>query len=321
MLEGTLPFDEKSTPALFNKIKKAEYSFAKPIPADAQDLVNRMIQPNTLRRMTIEEIKEHPWFTKDLDKYLFDFKFIHDEKYTKNINEKVLADLYRIKPDIRRLDEKVVRSSIINKDGHDFCGIYNELSHINHLSDVRGSLSQRAKDRSFKKYELTKEEIFEINQMNKRLNASPTIETAEKDEKEVCVEGENPRVSSYSSMQTNASLSQQQKEGFLDLISPADKIKEYKNGIIFKMSYQQVYELVFTTLKEMKMVWKRLNSDFVYKCQSGIPHSDQKKFKNTKYYQNFMQKKFIKFFIQFSAVDNRYISDEPEETSGEKEYL
>jgi hypothetical protein len=50
------------------------------------------------------------------------------------------------------------------------------------------------------------------------------------------------------------------------------------------------------------MIWKRLNSDFVYKCHSGIPKNSQHKLKDSKYYEEFVNKKMIKFFIQFSSV-------------------
>ena len=62
----------------------------------------------------------------------------------------------------------------------------------------------------------------------------------------------------------------------------------------------EVYKKVFSKLKEMNIVWKNWGSDFVYKCQSGIPISqkgltDNMKDKRTKIHDN----NIIKFFLQF----------------------
>ena len=78
----------------------------------------------------------------------------------------------------------------------------------------------------------------------------------------------------------------------------------FHSGISFKMSYSKMIELVFTTLKEMKLIWKRLNSDYIYKCHSGVEISNNEIFRNKHKYDEFNSKEMIKFFIQFSSVDN-----------------
>ena len=40
------------------------------ISDDAKDLIARLLQPLPIKRMTIGEIKNHPWFQKDLPPYL-----------------------------------------------------------------------------------------------------------------------------------------------------------------------------------------------------------------------------------------------------------
>ena len=36
----------------------------------AKDLINRMLQPHPLKRITIAEIKKHPWFSLNAPLYL-----------------------------------------------------------------------------------------------------------------------------------------------------------------------------------------------------------------------------------------------------------
>ena len=77
MLEGTLPFDHKQLNSLFKLIKDAKYKFKTTVSDSVKDLVNRMLQPNPLKRISIEEIKQHPWFEQNLEPYLFDQKLLY----------------------------------------------------------------------------------------------------------------------------------------------------------------------------------------------------------------------------------------------------
>ncbi len=72
MICGMLPFDDDSMSSLFKKIKEGRYYMPNFISADVQDLINRMLQPNPVKRMTISEIKAHPWYKKNLPLYLID---------------------------------------------------------------------------------------------------------------------------------------------------------------------------------------------------------------------------------------------------------
>ena len=47
------------------------------ISAEVKDLINRMLQPNPVKRITMKEIKEHPWYLKSLPQYLQDLSSMH----------------------------------------------------------------------------------------------------------------------------------------------------------------------------------------------------------------------------------------------------
>lgn len=70
MVCGTLPFDDDSMTQLFNKIKEGKYYMPNYISADVKDLINRMLQPNPIKRITMHEIKHHSWYLVDLPLYL-----------------------------------------------------------------------------------------------------------------------------------------------------------------------------------------------------------------------------------------------------------
>jgi 5'-AMP-activated protein kinase catalytic alpha subunit len=66
MICGSLPFDDDSMASLFNKIKEGNYYMPNFVSPDVKDLINRMLQPNPIKRITMNEIKEHSWYLKDL---------------------------------------------------------------------------------------------------------------------------------------------------------------------------------------------------------------------------------------------------------------
>ena len=72
MVCGSSPFDDDCMSSLFQKIKDSKYDMPNFISSDVQDLINRMLQPNPVKRITMREIKEHPWYLKDLPQYLIE---------------------------------------------------------------------------------------------------------------------------------------------------------------------------------------------------------------------------------------------------------
>ena len=70
LLVGRLPFDDEYIPALFKKIAQGNYMMPNYLSSGAMRLIKRMLQVNPVNRITIQEIRQDPWFTKDLAEYL-----------------------------------------------------------------------------------------------------------------------------------------------------------------------------------------------------------------------------------------------------------
>eukprot|EP00298_Acanthocystis_sp_HF-20_P012777 c20048_g1_i4.p1 GENE.c20048_g1_i4~~c20048_g1_i4.p1 ORF type:complete len:386 (+),score=48.21 c20048_g1_i4:42-1199(+) len=64
ILAGQLPFDEASVHKLYKKISTADCYCPAWISADAKSLIKKILVPDPESRITIEEIKAHPWYTK-----------------------------------------------------------------------------------------------------------------------------------------------------------------------------------------------------------------------------------------------------------------
>ncbi|KAJ9505516.1 hypothetical protein QJQ45_021086, partial [Haematococcus lacustris] len=70
LLCGSLPFDDENIPNLFKKIKGGIYTLPSHLSPGARDIIPRMLLVDPLKRITIPEIRQHPWFTLHLPRYL-----------------------------------------------------------------------------------------------------------------------------------------------------------------------------------------------------------------------------------------------------------
>ena len=67
---GRLPFDDPNMQTILNKIVNTQPFFPRTLSADLLSLLKKMLVKDPEQRITLDEIKEHPWFSKDVYKYL-----------------------------------------------------------------------------------------------------------------------------------------------------------------------------------------------------------------------------------------------------------
>ena len=70
LLCGSLPFDDENIPNLFKKIKGGIYNLPSHLSPGARDLITRILIVDPVKRITIPEIRYHPWFSVHLPRYL-----------------------------------------------------------------------------------------------------------------------------------------------------------------------------------------------------------------------------------------------------------
>ena len=62
LLCGYLPFEDPDTNILYSKILSADYQLAEHVSAEAADLLDKILTVDPNKRITIKEIRSHPWF-------------------------------------------------------------------------------------------------------------------------------------------------------------------------------------------------------------------------------------------------------------------
>ncbi|KAF5352591.1 hypothetical protein D9756_006254 [Leucocoprinus leucothites] len=70
MLSGRLPFEDDDVHMLFSKITHGNFHIPSSFSNDARNLIGAMLVVDPVKRITIPEILQHPFFTKDLPRYL-----------------------------------------------------------------------------------------------------------------------------------------------------------------------------------------------------------------------------------------------------------
>ena len=95
LLTGSLPFDDNNLLGLFQKIREARFFMPLYISQQAKDLINHMIVPNPLNRITIPEIKNHPWYLQKLPFYIQIMDNTKSE-IEKNVDQKIFKKICEV---------------------------------------------------------------------------------------------------------------------------------------------------------------------------------------------------------------------------------
>ncbi|KAK4412795.1 SNF1-related protein kinase catalytic subunit alpha KIN10 [Sesamum alatum] len=70
LLCGRLPFDDDNFAGLYARIKSGVYPIPNHLSESARDLISRILVVDPMQRVTIPEIRRHPWFQKHLPLYI-----------------------------------------------------------------------------------------------------------------------------------------------------------------------------------------------------------------------------------------------------------
>eukprot|EP00595_Chromulina_sp_UTEXLB2642_P000918 CAMPEP_0196762010 /NCGR_PEP_ID=MMETSP1095-20130614/1342_1 /TAXON_ID=96789 ORGANISM="Chromulina nebulosa, Strain UTEXLB2642" /NCGR_SAMPLE_ID=MMETSP1095 /ASSEMBLY_ACC=CAM_ASM_000446 /LENGTH=696 /DNA_ID=CAMNT_0042112223 /DNA_START=38 /DNA_END=2128 /DNA_ORIENTATION=+ len=113
LLCGTLPFDDESIPNLFKKIKSGMYSLPSHLSQSSRDLILRMLVVDPMKRITIPEIRQHPWFLHKLPAYL-SLPPVMIEVQQRYIDEEIVQKVCLL-PNLTHATPHTVREAVFTK--------------------------------------------------------------------------------------------------------------------------------------------------------------------------------------------------------------
>ena len=88
MVCGYLPFDDKNTQRLYQKVMKSQVTYTKNISSNAKNIINQMLVKDPKKRITIEGIKKHPFYQQGYNIYSIKFdtplEEVHDISHSES---------------------------------------------------------------------------------------------------------------------------------------------------------------------------------------------------------------------------------------------
>ncbi|XP_066935374.1 5'-AMP-activated protein kinase catalytic subunit alpha-2-like [Clytia hemisphaerica] len=111
LLCGSLPFDDDHIPTLFKKIRSGVFNIPNHLSSLIASLLTAMLQVDSIKRITIEQIKQHDWFKIDLPGYLFPSA----DNQGNNFDDEVINEIC----EKFGVDESDVRLQLSTGDRHD----------------------------------------------------------------------------------------------------------------------------------------------------------------------------------------------------------
>ena len=94
MLCGYLPFDHKDNDKLFKKILECKIKYPKNLSSDSKDLIKKILVPNPRKRISIPEIKEHPFYLKGKEIFENNFSILQISRESSNSSLKAFEEIY-----------------------------------------------------------------------------------------------------------------------------------------------------------------------------------------------------------------------------------
>ena len=163
MICGYLPFEDEDNNLLYEKIRKGKFVIPKHVSEQARDLLNNILVTDPQKRFTINQIKNHPWFSL----YNIKGKLMVNEglnlfKYIIPIDEDVVSSMSS-KFDI---NEQKIRISILSNKHDGISTIYYLLLQKK-IKNKKKSVADIKSD-LFRKYLESKSNLLET--YNKDLN-------------------------------------------------------------------------------------------------------------------------------------------------------
>lgn len=112
LLCGTLPFDDEHVPTLFRKIKSGIFPIPEYLNKTVVSMLCHMLQIDPMKRATIEDIKKHEWFQRELPAYLFPSPVEQDSSVIDTDAVTEVCEKFGVK-------EHEVHSALLSGDPHD----------------------------------------------------------------------------------------------------------------------------------------------------------------------------------------------------------
>ena len=194
MLSGSFPFHDVSNDKLYKKILKGKFEIPKSFSKNVKDLINKILVVNPQKRISLKDIKKHPWVVNYLGKNkkfenIFKNIGLNIGKYIIPIDEDIVDEINK-KYNVDKVDiRKYIIYNIINDKSTLYYLMLNKKCKegINNIADMKSGL--------FAKYIKDKNNLLSTynNDMNLIFNNRKNG-TKEQNSNEIISEKDNDKI-------------------------------------------------------------------------------------------------------------------------------
>lgn len=161
MVCGYLPFDDKNTQRLYQKVMKSQVTYTKNISSNAKNLINQMLVKDPKKRITIEGIKKHPFYQQGYNIYSIKFdtpsEEVHDISHSESttvphssrgnnkLNETNSNESFLYEKEVMRTANPTVRKPPVSKIVNYYASERKEINEKDKVIRVNRCLPEKMK--------------------------------------------------------------------------------------------------------------------------------------------------------------------------------
>ncbi|CAF1085670.1 unnamed protein product [Didymodactylos carnosus] len=82
LLTGRPPFDTENILSTLSRVAKVDYELPSSLSEEAQDLINNILQKQPENRLTLSQVKEHPFFSKDYSRHSSSYERSYEKLFS-----------------------------------------------------------------------------------------------------------------------------------------------------------------------------------------------------------------------------------------------
>ena len=281
---GYLPFEEENNDKLFDKIMECKLKYPKYLKEKTLSLMKKILVPDPSKRITIKQIKEHPFYLNGKIVFREKHPVIEKEierndnksKISENKSENLLNDDYFINSIINFKKKAKSPKKTIKQNLIDLFSIKNEennnnLQHLNLIDDESSLKYSQNKKKNKNLYEVNKNQNDDIISINNNLDRTKN--------KKIYLVKLSDKVKNSININNSGNNSNNKRERKKSIIlSPINKNKNYinynsdnddenksnldknsGNGVKFKKKYS----LNFQKYKKYFMLNNKINNNYL----------------------------------------------------------
>jgi len=179
MVVGRLPFDDQSLKRVLKKIVYTQLEIPITLSAQLIDLLSKLLEKNPESRITIEKIKEHPWFSQSeynsiVNTSMMNATYLESKGIDREIVDQIASYGY---------NTKQLQSSLLNDEYNEYTALYRLLNRERMIDLINSKLKTLSRGNATSSNKNSISNLPELIKIKGRIPPHPNSRTPAPNEK------------------------------------------------------------------------------------------------------------------------------------------